>query len=228
MWKQSSLNTRPVDPRVLLQGSAIGLLLFAQACASGGARFEVKSTPEGAEVALVRPGGAGTLSLGKTPLLLNPEQIPDVGGKLMTLQLKKDGFQTENIILPEGSVGGLALLTFQMRESNVSTATGKAGEAAQNELARGIAQIHRQVSRKNYDDAIRTLDSLLARHPRIATLYDLLGGIHYLRKDSGRALDAFKRSLDLDPSNAETSRLVEKLRSFQGRMPSEGESGEGG
>jgi lipoprotein NlpI len=65
------------------------------------------------------------------------------------------------------------------------------------------------------------LDNLLAKSPRIATLYDLLGGIHYLRKDSTRALEAFKRSLDLDPSNAETSRLVEKLNSFQGRIPAD-------
>jgi hypothetical protein len=203
-------------------------LLLASACASGGARFEVKTTPEGAEVAIVRPGGGGTIPLGKTPLFLTPEQVPDVGGKLLTVQIRKEGFQTENIILPEGSNGGLALLTFQLRESGISTATGKVNEVAQNELARGIAQIHRQVSRKNFDDAIRTLDNLLAKHPRIATLYDLLGGIHYLRKDSGRALDAFKRSLELDPSNAETSRFVEKLRSFQGRIPSEGEPGEGG
>jgi hypothetical protein len=200
----------------------------AQACATGGARFEVKTTPEGAEVSVVRPGGAGVVSLGKSPLFLTPEQVPDVGGKMLTIQVRKDGYQTENIILPEGSVGGMALITFQLKEANVSTATGKASESAQNELAKGIAQIHRQVSRKNFDDAIRLLDNLLARHPRVATLYDLLGGIHYLRKDSSRALDAFKRSLELDPSNAETSRLVEKLRSFQGRIPSEGEQGEGG
>ena len=202
---------------------ALGLL---SACATPGPRVEVKSTPEGAEVSIVRPNGSGTIPIGKTPLSLSPDQFPDLGAKIVTLQIRKDGYQSENIVLPEGATAGLAQMNFTLRDSNVSPTTGKALEASQNELARGIAQIHRQVSKKNFDDAIRTLDSLLAKHPRIATLYDLLGGIHYLRKDSGRALEAFKRSLELDPNNAETSRLVEKLQSFQGRIPSD--AGDGG
>jgi hypothetical protein len=204
---------------------AAAVSLFS-ACATTGPRVEVKSTPEGAEVAIVRPNGSGTIPIGKTPLSLSPDQFPDLGAKLVTLQIRKDGYQLENIVLPDGATSGLAQMNFTLRDSNVSPTTGKAFEATQNELARGIAQIHRQVSKKNFDDAIRTLDALLARHPRIATLYDLLGGIHYLRKDSSRALDAFKRSLELDPNNAETSRLVEKLQAFQGRMPAE--TGDGG
>ncbi len=195
--------------------------LLVQSCATGGARVDVKTTPEGADVSILRPGGGVPLSLGKTPLVVSPDQFPDLGARLVTLQIRKDGFQVENVVLPDGATGGLAQMNFHLKESNVSTATGKAADVAQNELARGIAQVHRQVARKNFDDALRTLDSLLARSPRIATLYDLLGGIHYLRKDSTRALEAFKRSLDLDPSNAETSRLVEKLNSFQGRIPAD-------
>lgn len=204
--------------------TALTLLALAQACATGGARVEVKSTPEGAEVAIVRPNSGGLIPLGKTPLLLSPEQFPDLGARLLTLQVRKDGYQSENIILPEGATAGLAQMNFTLRDANPSAATGKSNEVSNNELARGIASIHKQVAKKNFDDAIRLIDNLLARYPRVATLYDLLGGVHYLRKDSNRALEAFKRSLDLEPNNAETSRLVEKLQSFQGRIP----AGEGG
>jgi hypothetical protein len=204
--------------------TVLATLVLAQACATGGARVEVKSTPEGAEVAVVRPNNGGLIPLGKTPLLLSPEQFPDLGARLLTLQVRKDGYQSENIILPEGATAGLAQMNFTLRDANPSAATGKSNESAQNELARGIANIHKQVAKKNLDDAIRMIDNLLARYPRVATLYDLLGGVHYLRKDSNRALDAFKRSLDLEPNNAETSRLVEKLQSFQGRIP----AGDGG
>jgi len=222
MKKQIHIKTGSLPARIRL--TTLALVLAAQACATGGPRVEVKSTPEGAEVAIVRPNNGGLIPLGKTPLLLSPEQFPDLGARLLTLQVRKDGYQSENIILPEGATAGLAQMNFTLRDANPSAATGKSNEASNNELARGIASIHKQVAKKNFDDAIRLIDNLLARYPRVATLYDLLGGVHYLRKDSNRALEAFKRSLDLEPNNAETSRLVEKLQSFQGRIP----AGEGG
>jgi predicted negative regulator of RcsB-dependent stress response len=88
-----------------------------------------------------------------------------------------------------------------------------------------VAQVQSLIQRKELDQGLSTVNTLLSSYPNISTLYDLQGNIYYLRKDIDRALASYKRANAITP-NSETNRMISKLQEL--RTPANNNSNSGG
>jgi tetratricopeptide (TPR) repeat protein len=198
--------------------SHFGTLAFALsaafalgACATG--RVEIRTVPEGAEAYVVRADNS-TLLLGKTPLTLSPESSPELQRDIITLQLKRDGYQHETVIIPNFRAPVNTQVSLSMKEGQAG-AQARTTDATINEVARGVLSAQRLVGKKTLGEAKTTLQELIRKYPRVGVLHDLLGNVYYLEKDTAHALESYRRSLEIEPENRETARVIEKLGKIQ-------------
>lgn len=194
----------------------VSIALALSGCASSG--LNVQSTPEGADVLVVRPGQA-PMKLGKTPLVVPSSSIS--GDSAAQLVLEKNGFGSQSVLLPNTMLPSRADVYVNMRESALPLACVQQTEAT-NEVTRGVLQAQSEIIRKNYDNAETLLRNLALKYPNISVVFDLLGNVHYLKKDLGNALTAYEKSNELSPGNPETVRMVERLRIIRSnRVPAD-------
>lgn len=204
----------------------LGTSLLLGACATE--QLMVVSNPEGADVLLHRTD-LPPMSVGKTPLHLNRDLVPGLFKESVQISLSKEGYQTEAVLVPRSHLQGSGRIFFSLHETKVpSSCTNQ--EVAANELARGVATAQLLVMQKNYSEAELLLKDLSHKYPSVAVLHDLLGNIHYLKRDLYLALASYKRSNQLQPNQPATLKLIDKLstilgiqRGETGRLPSSGE-----
>lgn len=175
--------------------------------------FRVESEPAGADVIIATPGQTPR-KIGATPYSI---QSSDQGDKAQALQVTvtKAGFGSESVLLPPAAMGRSGSLFVKLDSSKMSAACQNQ-DASLEKVARGVADAQYQMKLKNYEQAERTLNQLTTDFPNVSVLHDLLGNIHYLRKDIDRALSSYRRSQAIAPNNSETSRMIKKLEELRG------------
>ena len=182
------------------------LLLCAFGCASRGS-VKVKSVPDGAAVTMYGRGG-GVRSLGKTPLEIPASELS--GGRFASLVVTKEGFKDHLVLLAQdkGSESYDISLNLQAVAEDPKVTDAR---ARQEKLAKLLLQAHALTAAKKYLEAERVLGGVVQDYPYISAGYDLLGNVAYLQKDLKTALGHYERSLQLNPENAETRQMVDKL-----------------
>ncbi len=198
--------------KALSQTCTFALGLALTGCASGVIRVE--SEPGEAQVSVVRPGGV-LQPLGKTPLDVESSVVSELYSRPVTLQIEKSGYLPESILVPPSTSSVRAAVTMKLRSAPIPAGCAE-GEAALSEVSQGVAEILRMTNRRDYDSAERLGNALLSKYPKTSPLYDLMGNLFYLRRESGRALDYYRRSNQLAPNNRETLRMIEKLETIRG------------
>jgi tetratricopeptide (TPR) repeat protein len=182
-------------------------VLIASSCSTR-STVSIKSFPEGAEVAYVGKNGE-VKSVGKTPLNVPSEFLND--GRISSFVVSKDGYKDHQVILgrdrsEENYDITLNLQTMGEHPKNLDA------RARQEKLAKLLLQAHNLTISKRYDEAERVLGNVIQDYPLISAGYDLLGNVSYLQKDLKRALKNYEKSLQLNPENAETKMMIEKLK----------------
>ena len=194
------------------------LLIAVSACLASCASktLQVQSTPDQAEVSLVTDQGRSPL--GKTPMTVGADTQPVLFSNGGLLEVRKEGFFPEIVILPGSDLGKTTSVSIRLSEL-------RAGETcshtAASTLARGVATAQQLILSKRYAEAESTLKSLIVAYPNISVLYDLKGNMHYMQRETARSLEAYKRSFEIDPGNTYTERMIRKLSSMN---PTEEES----
>jgi predicted Zn-dependent protease len=84
-------------------------------------------------------------------------------------------------------------------------------------VARNVAQAIFFTQQKKFDQAETLLTNLINENPDISVLYDLIGNVHYLNQKTNLAVEAYSRSLELNPNSLETQRMFNKLNTI--RLP---------
>jgi tetratricopeptide (TPR) repeat protein len=186
------------------------ILLFG--CTSS---IKIESSPENADVYLTREGATPAL-IGKTPLQLSQYTAPGIFSDNVSLSISKEGYQTESLFLPHSILQVEAKWTTALRPLPVQSAA-KDRDADMNQVAQGIAEVQRLMFHKNYPEAERSLETMIQKYPNVSVFYDLLGNVHYIQKNFDRALDAYRHSQQIQPNNAETTRMIRKLTEIRGR-----------
>ncbi len=194
--------------------SAVATLTLVLSCSSGG--LQVDSNPVGAEVFILRKGSTPS-AIGKTPLTLNKESVPDLYDNQTSILVDKQGFEKQTILIPKASVMAKGQLHVVLKAKEIPIdreAENREEREAANitELASGIARSQQLMMRKELAEAEILLINISNKFPNIYVTYDLLGNISYLRKDLPKALLYYKRSLNIWPNNPETRKLYERLK----------------
>lgn len=187
-------------------------MLPVSGCSSQGIRFEAQF--DDAEVALLRPGKGDPVKLGQTPFILQPQLLADAGPNGAVIRIHKEGYKSETIVLPTITAQTMGIIRVElMRETNACTQVMD----NINEITRHMGQVVKLTTRRKYSEAETTAIELITKYPELALGYDLLGNAYYLNRKLQPALDAYKKSIALNPRNVETQRMVEKLSAATGR-----------
>lgn len=187
-------------------------LVWASGCASTGIRIE--SQFDGTEVFLIRAGKGDPVKIGQTPFVLAPNLIQDSGTNGAIIRLSREGYRTETVTIPKISSQSFGVIRVELlRDQNACTeAMGQ-----MNDITRQINTIVKLTSRRKLSEAESLAVEIASKYPEIAIVHDLLGNIHYLNHKPQSALDSYQRSLQLNPRNVETQRMIEKLSAMGSR-----------
>jgi tetratricopeptide (TPR) repeat protein len=138
--------------------------------------------------------------------------------------VSKEGFQKTSVVIPSTVFDHAGTVSIQLKEESKQRNVDNL-DLALEQVAKGVAQVQSLIQRKELDQGLSTVNTLLSSYPNISTLYDLQGNIYYLRKDIDRALASYKRANAITP-NSETNRMISKLQEL--RTPANNNSNSGG
>ena len=191
----------------LLMAGALGLA----GCGTAGLRVE--SDPPGADVYIVSDGQAPR-KVGQTPYL----STETLGSQPAQLTISKEGFRSETILVPSFRMAASGRAYAKLEPGSAGAAGGAAcalSDESIQELSGGVAEAQALIGARNLDEAERKLNALITRHSNVGVVYNLLGNVHYLRKDVVKALAAYKRALEISPNSSETARMIKKLNDIR-------------
>jgi len=178
--------------------------------------LRVESQPEGADVYVV-VNGQTAKKVGATPLNISENQI-NSGNESFQLSILKEGFQTEHILAPATSFSRNSNVQVRLKETS-SGKTSVNDEILQRVTSQ-VAYTQSQIRSKDYEGAERTLLNIVPQFPSVATFHELLGNVYYLKKDLQKAHASYKRALDLNPSNTDTVRMIQKIEGIRSDLRS--------
>ena len=192
------------------------LLFFAlMICGCAGHQLKVTSEPSQADVYLLA-SGQPPKNIGRTPFEA-PYQLSTYGSESFEVAISKKGFETVRVVFPNGRIPSSSDLFVQLP----ALSSGDDASRVENlqKLARGIAEAKNLIEKKEMDIAETKLNLLSEQYPSVSVIHDLMGNIHFIRRDFSKALAAYRRSDVLAPGNVETTRMIkriEELRSTAG------------
>jgi tetratricopeptide (TPR) repeat protein len=175
--------------------------------------LSMTSSPAGAEVSYLSKHNKFE-KLGLTPLNLKDGQLQrlqSANDQFLALQVRKSGHAVETILVDLRSTKKISYFAalepidvWNNKEQEISS-------VAANSLARKIQLINQLVMRKNHQAALSRADLLINQFPKAGAFYDIKGSIFLLMGDRPEAIANYRKSLQLNPENADTQRMLEKL-----------------
>lgn len=178
----------------------------------------IRTNPEGADVFVIR-GNNQKSRLGTAPLNIPSQQLNPSNEPNVQIMIQKEGYKDETYFLPKMTFSSSMDLSVQLKEEPAPPSCEVQSKNTE-KVARNIAQALFFTQQKKYDQAETLLNNLIVEVPNVSVIYDLLGNIYYLNQKTDLALDAYQKSLEINPNSAETQRMVNKLRAI--RSPSGG------
>lgn len=174
----------------------------------------IKSTPSDAEVSVMQPGRSDAKPLGKTPY---EGKLSDLGSAAnngpIVVQIKKPGYMTQSLFIPNASGSRIEFDT-NLKPVNPGSFSDM------NKIIKLVLQAEREIMTKQLDDALKTASSIKAMNDNIAMAWDIEGAVHFLKGDLSKAKVAWLRSLELDPENPETTKMLSKIdQQLGGKKP---------
>lgn len=199
--------------KILLIGS---LSLSYIACSTG--NLKVESQPEGAEV-YVSVNGQTARKVGVTPLSI-PENQVNSGNDSFQISVMKDGYASEHVLAPGTTFARSSNIQVKLKEQ-INSKQNNSDEALQ-KVSSQVAYSIELIKNKEYENAERSLLNLQTQFPNVATIHELLGNVYYLRKDLSKAYSSYKKALNLNPNNLDTTRMIQKIEGIRSdlRLPS--------
>jgi hypothetical protein len=197
-------------------------LIFSSACilcSCSSSTLRVESQPEGADVFININGQSGK-KIGQTPVNILESTVGNADQPFQ-ITVSRDGFQTESVLVPPTTFSRSTTLQMKMKE--ISSSSKLLNDQALQKVASQTAQAQLLIKSKDYEIAEQSLNILIAQYPGVATFHELEGNIHYLRRDLAKALASYKRAYELNPSNVDTQRMINKIEDIRGeRSPASG------
>ncbi len=190
----------------------VHVLLFLVGCQQ--ASIKITSVPTAAMVSMYNPVTSTYQQVGVTPINLSAvEGIPPeiAENDIWSIRLDHSGYVIEHIFV-EKSLN-------QKIEVNAKLKVNAEWTDKQNTLLSDMAdwigitiqRINMAINNKKFKEALDLTEQLIARYPKAAIFYDIKGTIYYLSKELDYAISSYRKSLELNPDNVETRKLLEKL-----------------
>jgi len=180
-------------------------LVLVFGCSTGTLRVE--SAPESADV-FVNVQGQAPRKVGQTPMNIIESTLA-IGNEPFQITVQKEGYQSENILIPATSLSRATVIQMKLKEN--SNSNKAMNDQTLQRVASAVAQAQSLIKAKDYESAERSLTNVSSQFPGVSTLHELLGNVYYLRRDLQRALASYRRAYELNPSNPDTQRMIGKI-----------------
>ena len=165
----------------------------------------IRSNPSEAELSLMQPGRADPKPLGKTPY---EAKLGDLGSAAnsgpIIIQIKKPGFITQNLYVPNASGSRIEFDT-NLKPVNPGSF------ADMNKIVKLVLQAEREIMTKQVDEALKTAAAIKAMNDNIAAAWEIEGAANFVKGDITKAKLAWQRSLEIDPENPETVKMLSTI-----------------
>jgi len=188
-------------PHVFKVMFSILALMAIQSCGT----VAVRSSPSDAEILLMQPGRSDPKPLGKTPF---EGKLSDLGSAAnsgpIVLQIRKPGFITQNLFVPNASGSRIEFDT-NLKPVNPGS------YADMNKIIKLILQAERQIMQKQVDEALKTAADIKAMNDNVAVAWEIEGAAHFIKGDLAKAKLSWLRSLEIDPENPETTKMLSTI-----------------
>ena len=187
-------------------------LFFSTGCASS--ILKVNSSPESADVYLADEGQQPK-KIGQTPVRLQARDLDEANGRFVTLYIKKEGYQSESVMVPTGLINKSVEISSKLEEFKLPPQCREQTVTIE-KIARGVAQVQILISSNKLYEAQTQLNLLLSDYPDVSVLQDLMGNVQYINKNLDGALVHYEKSLKIDSNNLDTQRMVTKIKGIIG------------
>jgi tetratricopeptide (TPR) repeat protein len=219
---------------------AIILTLITTGCSTG--RLVVNSSPEGSDVFVKKAGSEVFENIGQTPL---SSEVSDVRKRIgdsdiIVVETRKKGHISKSLVVTDVDSNSDIRLDFKLPTIDAFlTGTDSSLSETQkrilskraekqlietNQLVDSLFEAQRLVQVGRYQDALTKLEGLEKKHPEVAAIYEIRGGVAYMNKDYIKALDDYRKASRNNPFNLE----VINMRNFLEKKVGEDRSPAGG
>jgi tetratricopeptide (TPR) repeat protein len=191
-------------------------IALSSACSTG--HLRVASTPSDAQVVAILPGGQER-ALGKTPFdapfskVLDECKDPSSGG-LCRLEVQKKGFTRESVYFGSSAFKTHLELNFTLVPATdwMDLEKSEAFNQRMNEVSHSTAKVQEWIFKRDYTSALDAAIQFSQRYPAIAVGWDLLGNVYYLKKMYPQAIEAYQKSIAINPANVDTNKILNVLK----------------
>lgn len=187
-------------------------------------KFIVKSDPPDAQVLILVPEKDEKKTLGKTPLEQKTQDLRELIGKdlqagdTMTVQIEKEGYQTESFMIPVTRYGTLvSSLEVKLKEDN-----SKMEEKNAKSLLNHLFLAQKFALEQQYERAHIELDKILEKFPNFPRALSMRGAIYYTQKNYPESLKWYEEAIKYDPQMEDIVKMVSKIRGQKYEKPKEG------
>jgi hypothetical protein len=171
----------------------------------------IRSNPKDAEITLIQPGKGDGKPLGKTPYEASLSELGNAANSgPIVLQLKKEGYISQYLFVPNASG---SKLEFDTNLKPVSPGS----YADVNKIIKLTLGAERQIMQKQYDEAIKSAAAIKAVNENIAVAWDIEGAAYFVKNDLAKAKIAWMRSMEIDPDNPDTARMLKLIDEKSGK-----------
>ena len=202
-----------------LTSAYLWIILVSLSCKTTN-EIEIRSNPEKSKVYLIDNAGSKDL-IGETPTFISADDRLFRNSTVARISVENEGFEAESFLINKHSITTKDTLVLSLKDKTIADESMSKCETisseAMNELASGVAVVQARIAKKEYDVALIKLSSLTAKFPYVSVIWDLLGNVYYIQKNYESALEAYEKSLAIDPSNASTANIVKRLKKLLGK-----------
>ena len=213
------------------------LIPFLQGCVSGW--LNVDTSPAQAELYVKVPGAAEYKSLGNAPLNRKLSEVKSLAGnaKTLVIEARKAGFVTRSVVITDADASSDVRLNFELssleklvkdysRENPGKSEGLQFNVESQKQLAQDLIEKHlletnqivdqlfeaqRMTQVGRLDDASKRLEEMQKSFPSVAAIYEMQGGIAFMKSDFNKALDSYALALKNNPNNLELLNMRDYL-----------------
>jgi hypothetical protein len=176
-------------------------LLTVQSCGT----VAIRSNPSDAEILLMQPGRSDPKPMGKTPY---EGKLSDLGSAAnsgpIVIQIRKPGYVTQNLYVPNASGSRIEFDT-NLKPVNPGS------YADMNKIVKLILQAERQIMQKQVDEALKSAADIKTMNDNVAVAWEIEGAAYFVKGDLQKAKLSWLRSLEIDPENPETAKMISTI-----------------
>lgn len=167
--------------------------------------LRINTIPKEAEIFVFSSNepNAQPIKLGRTPYAADLDEIVSKfsGVKTLALEIKKEGFNDEKILL--SATGNYDVDVNVKMDVYRKIKTIKEHDILMQELFK----VQKLIRARNFNDAIKKLTELEKKHKDFSIIAELKAIAYYMSKDIDQALSYFRHAFALNPDNVDAYKM---------------------